>query len=133
MFAYYMSRGISLPDRLEQLYQIHGYCLNRVYSYKFEGVDGSRRMAGIMESLRGGVSRIGGFDVTSLQDYLEGIDGLPASDVLRFSLTEGAALIARPSGTEPKLKFYVTVFAEDRDAALEKEKSIISFIEELTA
>ena len=96
-------------------------------------MDGSRRMAGIMESLRGGISRIGDFDVTAQQDYLEGIDGLPASDVLRFSLEDGAALIARPSGTEPKLKFYVTVFAENRDAALEKEKSILAFIEELTA
>ncbi|MBR2779531.1 MAG: phospho-sugar mutase [Firmicutes bacterium] len=133
MFAFYMSRGVSILDRLEQLYSIHGYCLNKVYSYKFEGLDGSRRMAGIMETLRQGVTRIGEYEVTGLQDYLQGIDGLPPSNVLRFSLTDGASLIARPSGTEPKLKFYVTVFAENRDAALEKEKSIVSYMEGLTA
>lgn len=133
MFAYYKSKGISLPERLEQLYAIHGYCLNRVYSYKFEGLDGSHRMAGIMEALRLGVTRIGDFEVENLTDYLEGIDGLPSSDVLRFGLAGGAALIARPSGTEPKLKFYVTVFAEDRETALERERSIVAFIENLTA
>ena len=128
MFAWYRAQGMSLTDRLEQLYAIHGYCLNRVYSFKFEGSDGSRRMAGIMQTLRAGIEKAGDFLVEETTDYQDGINGLPPSDVLQFRLSDGASLIARPSGTEPKLKFYLTVYADNREAAESKAESLVAFI-----
>ncbi len=132
MFAYHRSRGISLLQRLEQIYEKHGYCLNSVYSYQFEGSKGSFTMERIMNVLRSGVRRIGGFNVEEVKDYREGIDGLPKSNVLRFRLASEIILIARPSGTEPKLKFYLSIYAKNRSQAKLKEKQVLTDIDGLT-
>ncbi len=132
MFAYHRVGGISLLQRLEQIYEQHGYCLNSVYSYQFEGSKGSFTMERILNVLRSGVRRIGGFNVEEVKDYLDGIDGLPKANVLRFRLSSDSILIARPSGTEPKLKFYFSVYANNRHHAQIKEKQLLTDIDALT-
>lgn len=116
MFCCYASRGISLTERLAQIYEKHGYCHNSVHSYAFEGAAGFERMKGIMNDLRSGVAAVAGRDIIKTVDFADGPDGLPPADVLKF-VFDGGSVIVRPSGTEPKLKVYITVSASDRKAA----------------
>ena len=117
MFAYYKTRGISLLDRLNQLYAEFGYCLNTLYSYTFEGSAGFSKMQDIMSEFRKGVTQIGPKKVLKTLDYNEGVDGLPKADVLKYILEDNCSVVVRPSGTEPKLKTYLSVSAEDKEAA----------------
>ena len=130
MFAFYKTRGVSLTQKLGELYARFGYCMNTLHTYEFGGSAGMRRMAGIMEKLRGEITRIGGREVLERLDYSQGLDGLPKSDVLKFRLAGDCSLIVRPSGTEPKLKLYGSVTAADRSAAQEIERFIIEDMEE---
>lgn len=134
MFCYYASRGLTLPERLEQLYAQHGYCLNKVHSYAFEGAAGFEKMQKIMNNFRaafggdfGGLNEkiLGGKRVIGAVDFAEGIDGLPKSDVLKIELEDRCSVVARPSGTEPKLKIYITVSAADRESAEAAEAAIL--------
>lgn len=124
MFAYYKTRGISLLDKLEELYKKHGYCLNTLYSYEFAGVSGFGRMKELMEFFRKGLEEIGGKKVLQFLDYSKGVDGLPKADVLKFVLEDNCSVIVRPSGTEPKLKTYLTVSAPSQELAKEQEQLI---------
>ena len=124
MFSYYAARGISLLEKLEELYKTYGYCLNSLHSYEFDGSAGFAKMQRIMQSLRGDVREFGGKKVVKLLDYAPGLDGLPKSDVLKFLLEDNCSIVVRPSGTEPKLKVYVSVSAEDRKAAETVENKI---------
>ena len=126
MFSYYASRGITLTDKLEELYKTYGYCLNTLHSYTFEGSAGFVKMQAIMQKFRSGVDSFGGKRVEKLLDYASGIDGLPKSDVLKFLLEDNCSVVVRPSGTEPKLKLYISVSAEDRETA---EKEIVNSAE----
>ena len=123
MFAFYKSRGISLFDKLNELYKTYGYCLNTLHSYEFDGSAGMAKMKAIMEKFHKGLSSIAEFNVVKTLDYSHGLDGLPSSDVLKFILENGSVVI-RPSGTEPKLKAYISVTAEDREKASDVESSI---------
>lgn len=125
MFAFYKSRGISLLDKLNELYKTYGYCLNTLHSYEFDGSAGMAKMKVIMEKFHKGLSSIAGFKVVKTLDYSHGLDGLPASDVLKFILENGSVVI-RPSGTEPKLKAYISVTAEDKKKASDVESAIES-------
>lgn len=129
MFSYYASRGITLTDKLEELYKTYGYCLNTLHSYTFEGSAGFVKMQAIMQKFRSGVDSFGGKRVEKLLDYAFGIDGLPKSDVLKFLLEDNCSVVVRPSGTEPKLKLYISVSAEDREAAEMEEKEIVNSAE----
>lgn len=117
MFCFYADRGISLLDRLNQLYEQYGYCINKVNSYAFEGASGFAKMQQIMESLRKIEHNIGDWKIVSKIDYMEGIDDLPTANVLQFYLEDNCSVIVRPSGTEPKLKVYITVSAETQEMA----------------
>ena len=119
MFAYYAAQGVSLPERLEAIYREHGYCLNTLRSFQFEGSAGFETMQRIMASLRTGIERIGSKRVLKTLDYAQGLDGLPKSDTLKYLLEDGCSVVIRPSGTEPKLKAYFSVRAADRSAAEE--------------
>ena len=123
MFAFYRTRGISLIEKLNELYRVYGYCLNTLHSYEFDGRAGMRKMQEIMADFRRGMERIGGYAVLRTEDYGKGLHGLPASDVLKF-LTENGSVVIRPSGTEPKLKIYISVTAPDRAAAEKAEAGI---------
>ncbi|HIS52298.1 MAG TPA: phospho-sugar mutase [Candidatus Onthomonas avicola] len=129
MFSYYATRGISLLEKLEELYQTYGYCMNTLHSYEFEGSAGFAKMQAIMQAFRGAVKEFDGKRVVQLLDYAEGLDGLPKSDVLKFLLEDNCSLVVRPSGTEPKLKIYVSVNAENRAAAEQVKAGIIKSAE----
>lgn len=128
MFAFYKTRGISLIEKLNELYNAYGYCLNTLHSYELPGSSGMARMQEIMKEFRGGLTEISGFRVVKTEDYLPGLNGLPCSDVIKFFIENGSVVI-RPSGTEPKLKLYVSVTAENRKAAEETEKKLVADLE----
>ena len=124
MFSFYATRGVTLLEKLEELYKTYGYCLNTLHSYEFEGSAGFARMQRIMASFRGNLLSFGGKKVKTLLDYSQGLEGLPKSDVLKFMLEDNCSLVVRPSGTEPKLKVYISVTAENEEQANEIEKAI---------
>lgn len=131
MFAYYKTQGISLLDKLEELYQKYGYRLNTLHSYEFEGSAGAEKMHQIMKAFRGDFTSFGGLKIEKLIDYLPGVDGLPKSDVLKFLLEQNESVVVRPSGTEPKIKFYISVTAKSMEEAKVKEEKIVEELEEL--
>ena len=130
MFSYYATQGISLLDRLEELYKTYGYCLNTLHSYEFDGSAGFSKMQEIMHAFRGEISEFGGKKIVKLLDYAAGLDGLPKSDVLKFLLEDKCSIVVRPSGTEPKLKTYISVSAENKKAAESIEAKIRKSAEE---
>lgn len=125
MYAYYKSLGIGFLEKLNELYQTYGFYLNTLHSYEFEGSAGLVRMQNIMKKFRGDISDFGGQKVVKVLDYAEGLDGLPKSDVLKFVLEGGTSVVIRPSGTEPKLKVYISVMAKNKENATAYEKKII--------
>lgn len=145
MFAYYKTRGISLTGKLDELYAKYGYCLNTLHSFEFPGSSGMQKMADIMAEFHKGLDSIAGMKVTKTEDYSQGLNGLPKSDVLKFYYkgddgissddfaddsagdTTGinGSVVVRPSGTEPKLKIYVSVTAKDRTVAEKTEGRIM--------
>ncbi len=125
MAAFYKSKGMNLVDVMNSLYDEFGYYANTVQSYTFEGAAGMEKMAGIMDALRANPPKeIAGFGVTAVSDYKASetvfTDGtkeiieLPKSNVLAFALEKGNKVIVRPSGTEPKIKAYITAIGESR-------------------
>ena len=126
MFSYYATRGIRLTDKLQELYKEYGYCRNTLHSFQFEGSAGFAKMQRIMALFRQGIQSFGGLRVEKVLDYSLGLDGLPKSDVLKFLLEGSCSLVVRPSGTEPKLKLYLSVTAEDAQAAAAIETSILA-------
>lgn len=133
MFAYYAAQGCSLLDKLNELYREYGYCLNTLHSYEFEGAAGFAKMQAIMARFRNGVDAVGPKKVTSVLDYSKGLDGLPKADVLKYLLEDNCSVVVRPSGTEPKLKVYVSVSAESREAAEGVEAQIAESLREYFA
>lgn len=129
MFSYYMTRGISLLDKLEELYRIYGYCLNTLHSYEFDGSVGFAKMQSIMQVFRGDIKKIGGKKVVKLLDYAQGLDDLPKSDVLKFLLEGNCSLVVRPSGTEPKLKIYISVSEKNQKTAEMIERNLSCAVE----
>ena len=123
MFAFYKTRGISLLEKLEELYAAYGYCLNTLHSYEFPGSSGMAKMQSIMNQFHNGLEEIGGQTVVRTEDYSIGLNGLPKSDVLKY-YTENGSVVVRPSGTEPKLKMYISVTAENADKASRIEEKI---------
>ncbi|MBR3356641.1 MAG: phospho-sugar mutase [Solobacterium sp.] len=130
MFAWYKTQGISMLDKLKELYAEYGYCLNTLHSYEFDGSAGFAKMQKIMKSFRDTPAEFGGKAVQTCLDYAQGLDGLPKSDVLKFLLADGCSVVVRPSGTEPKLKTYISITAENREAAEELEKRISGYLEQ---
>lgn len=129
MFSFYAAQGVSLLEKLEELYRIYGYCLNTLHSYEFTGSAGFYKMQEIMKMFRGEISEFGGKKVVKLLDYARGLDGLPKSDVLKFLLEDRCSVVIRPSGTEPKLKLYISVSAENQKEAQKIEKKIAECME----
>ena len=125
MFAWYQTQGISLLEKLKELYKEYGYCLNTLHSYNFEGSAGMTKMKAIMAKFRKGIDAIGPKKVLECLDYSKGLDGLPKSDVLKYRLEDNCSVVVRPSGTEPKLKIYVSVSAKSEEEAGRIEEEII--------
>ena len=111
------------------IYEQYGYCLNRVHSYSFEGAAGFEIMQKIMAEFRDLSDDLCGHRIEQKLDYAQGIDGLPKADVVKFVLEDNCSVIVRPSGTEPKIKVYVTVCAESEDIAESREQEIEKSLE----
>ena len=130
MFSYYATQGISLLDKLNELYQNYGYALNTLHSYEFDGSAGFAKMQKIMEKFHQEVGAgkaihaFGGKEIRTVLDYSKGLDGLPKSDVLKYLLADHCSVVVRPSGTEPKLKTYISVSAPDHASAAALEEKI---------
>ena len=125
MFCFYKTQGISLLDRLQALYAEYGYCLNTLHSFTFEGSAGFEKMQKIMQRFRTEEpDAFAGKKVEKVLDYLPGLDGLPKSDVLKYLLSDHCSVVVRPSGTEPKLKIYISISAENQAAAEACEAAI---------
>ncbi len=125
MAAYYRSIGSSIKQRLEEIYQQYGRYLNKVDSYSFPGLSGMDKMAGIMEDLRKNPpADFAGDKVIKAIDYEKPEEtGLPKANVLTYHLEDGATVVVRPSGTEPKIKTYFTTLGKTlEEAEAEKEK-----------
>ena len=135
MAAYYRSIGSSIKERLDAIYAQFGRYLNKVDSFEFPGLSGMDKMASIMESLRTNPpAEIGGFKVLSVTDYQKPEEtGLPAANVLGYTLEGGATVIVRPSGTEPKIKTYFTTLGKDLAEAEEQKKVLAAALKPILA
>ncbi|MGN0915115.1 MAG: phospho-sugar mutase [Succinivibrio sp.] len=133
MFSYYKTQGLSLLDKLEELYKKYGYCLNTLHSFEFEGSAGMAKMASIMEKFHNKVGEgytFAGKKIEIVEDYSKGLNGLPKSDVLKYKMEGNCSVVVRPSGTEPKLKTYISISAKSREEAMSIEKDIVSELSE---
>lgn len=130
MFSYYATNGITLIERLNQLFEKYGYCLNTLHSYEFDGAAGFSKMQNIMKVFHKEVGKnlkydsFAGKKIEAVLDYSKGLNGLPKSDVLKYLLEENCSVVVRPSGTEPKLKTYISISAKSKEKAVEIEKKI---------
>lgn len=143
MAAYYKTKGKTLIDVMNELYDEFGYYCNTVQSYTFEGASGMQKMADIMDGLRVNVPvQFAGYKVTKIDDYKTSISTavdtkeeskitLPKSNVLAYTLTDGNKVIVRPSGTEPKIKAYITAIGTSEDNAKEIADKLLKDADEL--
>ena len=131
MAAYYRSIGSSIKEELERIYAEYGRYLNKVYSYEFPGLSGMETMAGIMAKLRAEPPKeFAGYAVEKVADYKKPEEtGLPAANVLIYTLAGGATVVVRPSGTEPKIKTYFTTRGKDLAEAEAQEKALAAAVE----
>ena len=88
-------------EKLQEIYDAYGYCLNTLHSYEFDGSVGMVKMQNIMNHFRLGVDMLGGKRVLATQDYSKGLNNLPKSDVIKYILEDSCSAVVRPSGTEP--------------------------------
>jgi len=128
MALYYKNKGLTLYDALQQIYARYGYAREALLSVEMPGQDGQAQIAALMQTLRCDYqARLAGQEIAMLEDYSTGMRTrlaentqeaitLPKSDVLKFIFADGAWLVLRPSGTEPKIKLYLSVDGETAEA-----------------
>ena len=134
--AYYKEKGLTLWDQMINIYEKYGYFKEELLSLTLEGIDGAKQIKEMMENLRNNVpSKIGDYVVKQFRDYKTGKiinmetkeekeTGLPVSNVLYFDLENDSWVCVRPSGTEPKIKFYVGVKGNNMEDAENKVKKL---------
>ena len=116
--AYYAKQGMSLLDAVNALYAEFGFYRNALHSFTFEGESGMNTMQGIMARLRAEQPFvIAGYGVDKVVDYQNDDTGLPKADVLEYRMENDAKLMVRPSGTEPKIKVYLSAVGDSEAAA----------------
>lgn len=135
MAAYYRAKGLSLIDVRRKMYEDYGFYCNKLDTFAFEGESGMQEMAKIMDKMRTDApAEIAGTKIVAVADYEKSVKTdlvngtaveivLPKSNVITFYLADGATLVIRPSGTEPKIKVYYTTIGKSMDeaAALQKK------------
>lgn len=141
--AYYKKQGKNLYDGLQELFEKHGYYAEKTISLTFDGVEGAKEIADLMTKFRNDApSEFAGYEVVALEDFAKSekrlADGtvtkidLPTSNVLKYILADGTWIAVRPSGTEPKIKFYIGTQADGLAKAEEKraafEDAITAFV-----
>jgi len=141
--AYYKSKGITLCEQMEKLYQKYGFYKESLFFQTFPGAEGKAKIDGLMDALRNEPPKqVGPFKVTALEDYKKSVRTdiatgetsaltLPESNVLYFELEDGAWFCVRPSGTEPKIKYYAGVKGTDAQDAADKLEALSKAVVEL--
>ena len=122
MAVYYSKQGKTLYDKMNEIYSEYGYFKEGVFSAELKGLDGAEKIKGIMKSLRN-VDKAK-YKIAKTVDYLNDDTGLPKSDVMQFEFEDGGSFIARPSGTEPKIKLYMNTIGKDSADAQVKEEAL---------
>ena len=131
MAAYYRKKGMSLADYLERLYQKYGYFAEKQVSLVLEGSEGSARISRIMDAFRSGTAALPGeWEKT---DFVEGYRDIPPSNVLKYNVDEDTWFAMRPSGTEPKIKFYYYSRAGSMETAAEEVGMMVSAVDGLVS
>lgn len=121
MAAELKAHGKTLIQRLAELYNEYGFYRESLDSFVLPGADGQEKISVIMEKLRGEkATQIGGLLIEEMKDYRDGIDGLPKANVLKYFFHDGGWMAVRPSGTEPKIKFYYSLRGKSPEDANEK-------------
>ena len=132
MAAYYYSKGMSLYEGLQELYKKYGYFKEETISLTLAGKEGLEKIAEIISYFRNtNIESINNKKVVEVKDYAKGIDGLPKSNVLKYFLEDESWVAVRPSGTEPKLKFYIAVKGNDEAECDTKVAGIKADIDEI--
>lgn len=143
MTAYYKAKGMTLADALDALFERYGYSYETNVEIYMDGLDGAAKMSALMDALRNEPpASFGGVNVIELRDYKTGVitdlvtettspTGLPTSNVLYYKLVNGDVIVARPSGTEPKIKFYYLLEGKDRDDCETKCKAYQATLNQL--
>lgn len=135
MAAYYRANGSSIKQRLEEIYSQYGRYFNKTDSFEFPGLSGMDKMAGIMTQLRQEPpAAIGAHKITKAVDFKKSEEtGLPPANVLLYELENGATVIIRPSGTEPKIKAYFTTLGKDLAEAQAQKDALAAAVEPIFA
>lgn len=127
--AYYRKQGKSLYQVLHELYDTYGYYAEDEPNLILEGVEGAERIKRMMSHVRENLpTEIAGYKVVKVIDYINGYEDIPASNVLRFFLENESWFAIRPSGTEPKIKFYFYSDQESREKSLEVNRKIRDYV-----
>lgn len=130
MASWYKKQGKTLIDALDEIYNEYGYYLDYLDSFVLKGKDGAEKIQNLMTYFRSkGNTLYNGID--KVIDYLDGIDDLPKENVLKYIFSDGSWMAVRPSGTEPKIKVYYSVVAEDKDKAKQKLDNFRDIIGEI--
>ena len=131
MAAYYYDKGMTLYQGLQEVYKKYGYFKEELKSITLKGIDGMEQIKAIMSHFRNAnIEQIADIKVEALKDYKTGIENLPKSDVLKFILEDGSWIAVRPSGTEPKIKFY---FGCNGDNQSEVDNKLEKIMEDITS
>ena len=129
MAAYYYDKGMTLYEGLQEVYKKYGYFKEELKSITLKGIDGMEKIKSIMSHFRNAdIKEIANIKVAQLIDYKKGINDLPKSDVLKFILEDNSWIAVRPSGTEPKIKFYFGCNGDKQIEVDNKLNSIMKFI-----
>lgn len=129
MAAYYLSKGMSLYDALLDTYNKFGHYKEDLKSFTLKGIEGVEKIKEIMEFFRNSkLKSLADIKIDKLNDYYKGIDDLPKSNVLKYILEDGSWVAIRPSGTEPKIKFYFGVNSDDETKTDDKLKKLVEHV-----
>ena len=129
MFAYYKTHNVSLLDKLDELYKTYGYQINSLSSYEFDGATGFKKMQDIMANFRSNpLKEINGIKIDRCLDYSLGLDKLPKSDVLKYYLVDKTSVVIRPSGTEPKLKVYISTIKDTKEDSNKANNELSNYL-----
>ena len=132
MAAFYRKKGMDLADALEELYRNYGHYAEKQVSVVLEGAAGAARIGKIMDMFRREKPRqFGSLRVKEIIDYIDGYQDIPASNVMKYIFEDGSWFALRPSGTEPKIKFYYYAVSADPDTSTRAVDAMVREVQEM--
>lgn len=134
MAAYYRKKGMSVGDFLDALYKKYGYYADGAESIVLKGKAGQERIGRMMDAMRAKMSgkTFGGFTIDKVIDYIHGFGDIPAQNCLRFCMTDGSWFACRPSGTEPKIKFYYYAVSDSAEVSADRVSRLQDAVKAVT-